>query len=94
MEDSFTRRGFLRLAAGAAAVATGVGCSSGSDKPKSSPSAAKTGANGERTLRIRPDIVRNSRRHQPQRGHQHGHHDGPRLLSRLHAGSCRGREAG
>ena len=52
MEDSFTRRGFLRAAAGAAvAVATGVGCNSG-DKPKSSPSASKAGANGERTLRI------------------------------------------
>jgi multiple sugar transport system substrate-binding protein len=52
MEASFTRRGFLRVAAGAAAVATGVGCNSGSDKPKSSPSAAKAGAKGERTLRI------------------------------------------
>jgi multiple sugar transport system substrate-binding protein len=51
MEDSFTRRGFLRLAAGAAAVATGVGCNSG-DKPKSRPSATKAGLNGERTLRI------------------------------------------
>jgi multiple sugar transport system substrate-binding protein len=52
MEASFTRRGFLRVAAGAAVVATGVGCSSGSDKPKSSGSAAKAGAKGERTLRI------------------------------------------
>jgi len=52
-EDSFTRRGFLRVAAGAAvAVATGAGCNSGSDKPKSSPGAAKAGADGERTLRI------------------------------------------
>jgi multiple sugar transport system substrate-binding protein len=49
-EDSFTRRGFLRVAAGAAAVATGAGC--GSDKPKSSPSATRAGANGDRTLRI------------------------------------------
>ncbi len=40
------------MAAGAAAVATGVGCNSGSDKPKSSPSAAKAGTKGERTLRI------------------------------------------
>jgi multiple sugar transport system substrate-binding protein len=52
MEDSFTRRGFLRVAAGAAAAATGVGCNSGSDKPKSAPSAVKAGAKGERTLRI------------------------------------------
>jgi multiple sugar transport system substrate-binding protein len=53
MEDSLTRRGFLRVAAGAAvAVTTGVGCNSASDKPKSSPSAAKADAKGERTLRI------------------------------------------
>jgi multiple sugar transport system substrate-binding protein len=52
MEASFTRRGFLRVAAGAAVVATGVGCNSGSDKPKASGGAAKTGAKGGRTLRI------------------------------------------
>jgi multiple sugar transport system substrate-binding protein len=51
MEDSFTRRGFLRLAAGAAAAATGAGCSSGSEKPKRS-GAAQADAKGERTLRI------------------------------------------
>jgi multiple sugar transport system substrate-binding protein len=50
IEDSFTRRGFLRVAAGAAALV--AGCNSGSDKAKSSPSAAKAGANAERTLRI------------------------------------------
>jgi multiple sugar transport system substrate-binding protein len=53
MDGPRTRRDFLRLAAGAAAAAaTGVGCNSGSDKPKSSPGAARAGANGERTLRI------------------------------------------
>ena len=52
MEDSFTRRAFLRVAACAAAVATGVGCNAGSSKPKSGPSAVKAGPKGERTLRI------------------------------------------
>jgi multiple sugar transport system substrate-binding protein len=47
MDGGRTRRDFLRMAAGAA-LATGVGCSSGSDKPKASPGAAK----GGRTLRI------------------------------------------
>jgi multiple sugar transport system substrate-binding protein len=48
------RRGFLRLAAGAAAVAaTGAACGSGSDEPKSRGAAAKGGASkGGRTLRI------------------------------------------
>ena len=49
-EGTFTRRGFLRVAAGAAAVAaTGAACGTGSDKPKSSPA---SGRNGKRTLRI------------------------------------------
>jgi multiple sugar transport system substrate-binding protein len=53
MEDSFTRRGFLRLAAGAAAAAAaGVGCNPGSEKPNSSLSAGEAGTKGERTLRI------------------------------------------
>jgi multiple sugar transport system substrate-binding protein len=53
MDGSRSRRDFLRLAAGAAAVAaTGAGCNSGSDKPKSSGGAAKGGAKRERTLRI------------------------------------------
>ncbi|MGH8973825.1 MAG: ABC transporter substrate-binding protein [Acidimicrobiia bacterium] len=47
MDGRRTRREFLRLAAGAAAVAAGASC--GSDKPKPS-SAARAG--GERTLRI------------------------------------------
>jgi multiple sugar transport system substrate-binding protein len=51
IEATFTRRGFLRLAAGAAAVATGMGCNSG-DKPTSRPSGNKPGVNGERPLRI------------------------------------------
>jgi multiple sugar transport system substrate-binding protein len=46
MDGPRTRRDFLRLAAGAAAVATG--CNAASDKPKASSGAAK----GERTLRI------------------------------------------
>ncbi len=51
-EGILTRRDFLRGAAGAAAVvATGAACESGSDKAKPS-AAAKTGAAGERTLRI------------------------------------------
>ena len=33
--DDVTRRDFLRLAAGGALLATGVGCTSGSEKPKS-----------------------------------------------------------
>lgn len=45
--DALTRRGFLRLAVGAGAVAAGAGCASA--KPKG---AAKTGAEGDRTLRI------------------------------------------
>jgi multiple sugar transport system substrate-binding protein len=50
----FTRREFLRVAAGAAAVAaTGAACGSGSDKSKPSGTAAKGAARrGERTLRI------------------------------------------
>lgn len=52
--NTFTRRDFLRVAAGAAAVAaTGAACGSGSDKPKSSGAAPKGGAaKGGRTLRI------------------------------------------
>ena len=52
---TFTRRDFLRLAAGGAALAvTGASCSSGSDKPKSSAKsgAAAAGAKGKPTLRI------------------------------------------
>jgi multiple sugar transport system substrate-binding protein len=50
--DDFTRREFLRLAGGAA-VAAGVGCSSGSDKPKSTGGAPTTaGPKMGRTLRI------------------------------------------
>ena len=45
--DALTRRGFLRLAVGAGAVAAGAGCASA--KPKG---AAKAGAEGDRTLRI------------------------------------------
>ncbi len=55
MDEWRSRRDFLRLAAGAAAVAaTGIGCSSGSDKTKASGAQkAKGGAgNGDRTLRI------------------------------------------
>jgi len=53
MEDSFTRRDFLRAAAGAAAaVATGAGCSSGSEKPKPSGAAKGGGPKGDGTLRI------------------------------------------
>jgi multiple sugar transport system substrate-binding protein len=52
-EYTFTRRDFLRVAAGAAAVAaTGAACGSGSEKPKPSGSAAKGGASSSRTLRI------------------------------------------
>jgi multiple sugar transport system substrate-binding protein len=53
-EGIFTRRAFLRVAAGAATVAaTGAACGSGSDKPKPSETAAKGGASkGGRTLRI------------------------------------------
>lgn len=53
-ENAFTRRDFLRVAAGGAALAaTGVTCGSGSDKPKSSGAAAEGGASkGDRTLRI------------------------------------------
>jgi multiple sugar transport system substrate-binding protein len=49
-----TRRDFLRLAAGAAALAaSGAACSSGSDKAKPSAAKAKAGAaTGDRTLRI------------------------------------------
>ena len=47
--DTFTRRKFLRVAAGAAVAATGAACGSGSDRPK--PSAA-SGRKGKRTLRI------------------------------------------
>jgi multiple sugar transport system substrate-binding protein len=53
MEDLRTRRGFLRLAAGAAAVAVGPGCGSGSDKPKATSTGKASGpAGGRRTLRI------------------------------------------
>jgi multiple sugar transport system substrate-binding protein len=48
-DDVLTRRGFLRLAAGAGALAAGAGCAS--DKPKGD-SKAKSAAAGERTLRI------------------------------------------
>jgi multiple sugar transport system substrate-binding protein len=53
-ESTFTRRDFLRVAAGAAAVAaTGTACGSGSDNPKPNGAAAKGGASkGRRTLRI------------------------------------------
>jgi multiple sugar transport system substrate-binding protein len=52
-EDSFTRRDFLRVAAGGAAVAAiGAACGSGSDEPKPSGGAPKDGAEGSRTLRI------------------------------------------
>jgi multiple sugar transport system substrate-binding protein len=47
--NALTRRGFLRMAAGAAAAA-GVGCNSGSSKRKST--AARTGGKGPPTLRI------------------------------------------
>jgi multiple sugar transport system substrate-binding protein len=49
-----SRRDFLRLAAGAAAVAaTGAACGSGSDKPKRNAAKAKgSAAKGDRTLRI------------------------------------------
>lgn len=51
--DDFTRRDFLRLAAGGALVASGVGCNSGSDKPQSGAGATTTAdAKGRRTLRI------------------------------------------
>jgi multiple sugar transport system substrate-binding protein len=52
--DTFTRRDFLRGAAGAAAVAaTGAACGSGSNKPKPNGTAAKGGTSeGGRTLKI------------------------------------------
>jgi multiple sugar transport system substrate-binding protein len=54
LEDTFTRRDFLRVAAGAAAVAaTGAGCGSGSDKTRPSGAATKRGVpKGKGTLRI------------------------------------------
>jgi multiple sugar transport system substrate-binding protein len=54
MDGLRSRRDFLRVAAGAAAVAaTGAACGSGSDKPKPSGAAAEGGASkGGRTLRI------------------------------------------
>jgi multiple sugar transport system substrate-binding protein len=54
MDTPRNRRDFLRLAAGAAAVAaTGAACSSGSDNPKQPASAGKAAAGqGGRTLRI------------------------------------------
>jgi multiple sugar transport system substrate-binding protein len=52
MDESRTRRGFLRLAAGAAAAAaTGTACNSGSNTPKPG-TAAKGGASAGGTLRI------------------------------------------
>jgi len=51
--DDVTRRDFLRLAAGGALLATGVGCTSGSEKPKSGAGATTTaGAAANGTLRI------------------------------------------
>src|SRR5919106_1471240 len=52
MEGILTRRDFLRVAAGAAAVGgAGAACGSGSEKPKQSAKSAGAGK-GERTLRI------------------------------------------
>jgi multiple sugar transport system substrate-binding protein len=54
-EGTFTRRDFLRVAAGAAAVVAGGGaaCGSGPDKPKANGAAGKGGASkGQQTLRI------------------------------------------
>ncbi|HEY0399027.1 MAG TPA: twin-arginine translocation signal domain-containing protein, partial [Acidimicrobiia bacterium] len=49
----FTRRDFLRLAAGGALAASGIGCSSGPDKAKAGRSAATTaGAKARPALRI------------------------------------------
>ena len=50
--DGFTRRDFLRAAAGAALVATGAGCNSGSGKPKSGAGTTTADAKDRRTLRI------------------------------------------
>jgi multiple sugar transport system substrate-binding protein len=49
----FTRRDFLRLAAGGALAATGIGCSSGPDRAKAGAGATTTaGAKGRPALRI------------------------------------------